>query len=53
VVDQAGNNLNAPTKANAKIQAALLAESSTVIKGVVKEGKPMLRQPTTTLSLVA
>ena len=27
------------TKANAKIQAALLAESSTVIKGLVKEGK--------------
>ena len=38
-VDQAGNNLEAVTKANAKIQAALLAESSTVIKGLVKEGK--------------
>ncbi|HEY6301444.1 MAG TPA: carbonic anhydrase [Terriglobales bacterium] len=38
-VDQAGNNLEAATKANAKIQAALLAESSTVIKGLVKEGK--------------
>jgi carbonic anhydrase len=38
-VDQAGTNLEAATKANAKIQAALLAESSTVIKGLVKEGK--------------
>jgi carbonic anhydrase len=38
-VDQAGTNLDAATKANAKIQAALLAESSTVIKGLVKEGK--------------
>jgi carbonic anhydrase len=38
-VDQAGKNLEAATKANAKIQAALLAESSTVIKGLVKEGK--------------
>src|SRR5580658_8911727 len=38
-VDQAGSNLEAATKANAKIQAALLAESSTVIKGLVKEGK--------------
>jgi carbonic anhydrase len=38
-VDQAGNDLEAATKANAKIQAALLAESSTVIKGLVKEGK--------------
>jgi carbonic anhydrase len=38
-VDQAGNNLEAATKANAKIQAALLGESSTVIKGLVKESK--------------
>src|SRR5580700_10025077 len=38
-VDQAGTNLEAATKANAKIQAALLAESSTVIKGLVKERK--------------
>ena len=38
-VDQAGNNLEAATKANAKIQAGLLAESSTVIKRLVKEGK--------------
>ena len=38
-VDQAGSNLEAATKANAKIQAALLAESSTVIKGLVKQAK--------------
>jgi carbonic anhydrase len=38
-VDQAGTNVEAVTKANAKIQAALLAESSTIIKGLVKEGK--------------
>jgi carbonic anhydrase len=38
VVDQAGNNLDAATKANAKIQAALLAESSTAIKRLLKEG---------------
>jgi carbonic anhydrase len=38
-VDQGGTNLDAATKANAKIQAALLAESSTVINGLVKEGK--------------
>src|SRR5271166_2033496 len=38
-VDQAGSNLEAATKANAKIQAALLRESSTVISGLVKEGK--------------
>jgi carbonic anhydrase len=38
-VDQAGPNLEAATKANAKIQAALLSESSTVVKGLVKEGK--------------
>lgn len=38
-VDQAGDNLEAATKANARIQAALLGESSTVIKGLVKEGK--------------
>ena len=38
-VDQAGPNLEAATKANAKIQAALLGESSTVVKGLVKEGK--------------
>jgi carbonic anhydrase len=34
-VDQAGPNLEAATKANAKIQAALLGESSTVVKGLM------------------
>jgi carbonic anhydrase len=38
-VDQAGPSLEATTKANAKIQAALLRESSTVISGMVKQGK--------------
>lgn len=38
-VDQAGSNLEAATKANAKIQAALLRQASTVISGLVKEGK--------------
>jgi carbonic anhydrase len=38
-VAQAGSNLEAATKANAKIQAALLRESSTVIAPMVKEGK--------------
>lgn len=38
-VDQAGPNLDGATKANAKIQAALLREASTVIAGLVKEGK--------------
>jgi len=38
-VNQAGSNLDAATKANAKIQAALLREASTVIAGLVKEGK--------------
>jgi carbonic anhydrase len=38
-VDQAGANLEAATKANAKIQAALLRESSTVIADLVKENK--------------
>jgi carbonic anhydrase len=38
-VDQAGPNLEAATKANAKIQVALLRESSTVISGMVKQGK--------------
>ena len=37
-VDQAGSNLEAATKANAKIQAALLREASTVVAGLVKEG---------------
>jgi carbonic anhydrase len=38
-VDQAGPNLEAATKANARIQAALLREASTVIAGLVKENK--------------
>lgn len=38
-VDQAGTDLVAATKANAKIQAALLRQGSTVISGLVKEGK--------------
>ena len=38
-VDQAGPSLEATTKANAKIQGALLRESSTVISGMVKQGK--------------
>jgi len=38
-VDQAGPNLEATTKANAKIQASLLRESSTVISGMEKQGK--------------
>src|SRR5580692_9517376 len=38
-VDQAGSNLEAATKANAKIQAALLRQASTVIAGFVKEAK--------------
>jgi carbonic anhydrase len=38
-VDQAGSNLEAAIKANAKIQAALLRESSTVVSGLVKESK--------------
>ncbi len=37
--DQAGPNLEATTKANAKIQASLLRESSTVISGMEKQGK--------------
>lgn len=38
-VDQAGPNLEAATKANAKIQAALLSESSTVVKELIRAGK--------------
>src|SRR5664279_5374488 len=38
-VDQAGANLEAATKSNAKIQATLLSQSSTVVSGMVKEGK--------------
>jgi carbonic anhydrase len=38
-VNRAGENLGAATHANAKIQARLLGESSTVIKGLVKDGE--------------
>jgi carbonic anhydrase len=38
-VDQAGPALEAATKANAKIQAALLREASPVISGLTKESK--------------
>jgi carbonic anhydrase len=38
-VDQAGPNLEAATKENAKIQAALLRQASTVISGLIKENK--------------
>jgi carbonic anhydrase len=38
-VDQAGPDLEGAAKANAKIQATLLREASTVISGLVKEGK--------------
>jgi carbonic anhydrase len=37
-VDQAGADLEAAIKANAKIQATLLRQSSTVISGMVKSG---------------
>jgi|ERR1700683_2400605 carbonic anhydrase len=38
-VDQAGPNIEAASKANAKIQAALLRQASTVISAMVKENK--------------
>jgi carbonic anhydrase len=38
-VDQAGSDLEAATRANAKIQATLLRESSPALSGLVKEGK--------------
>lgn len=38
-IDQAGTDLVAATQANAKIQAALLRQSSTVIAGLLKEKK--------------
>ncbi|HEV2301671.1 MAG TPA: carbonic anhydrase [Stellaceae bacterium] len=37
-VDQAGPDLDAATRANAKIQAALLREASPVLAGLVKKG---------------
>ncbi len=38
-VDQAGPNLEAATKVNARIQESFLREASPVISGLVKEGK--------------
>jgi carbonic anhydrase len=38
-VDQAGSDLEAATKANAKIQATLLSQASTVISGMIAAGK--------------
>ena len=38
-VDQAGPNLEAAIKTNAKLQCGLLRKASTVISGLVKEGK--------------
>jgi carbonic anhydrase len=38
-IDQAGTDLVAATKANAKVQAALLREGSTVLSSLVKDGK--------------
>jgi carbonic anhydrase len=38
-VNQAGTDLEAATRADVKIQSALLREASTVISGLVKEGK--------------
>jgi carbonic anhydrase len=38
-IDLAGSNVDAASKANAKIQASLLAEGSTVIRGLVKDNK--------------
>jgi carbonic anhydrase len=38
-VDQAGSNLDAAIKSNARIQARLLRDSSPVIAGAVKQGR--------------
>jgi len=38
-VDQAGSDLEAATKANARIQAGLLRQASPVLAGLVKEKK--------------
>ncbi len=38
-VDQAGSNMDAATKANAKIQATLLRTASPVIAGLIKQNK--------------
>ena len=42
-IDLAGPDLEAATKANAKLQAALLREASTVISSAVKEDKLLVR----------
>jgi carbonic anhydrase len=42
-VDQAGPNLDAAIRANAKIQAALLRKSSTVVAGLLKEKKLLVK----------
>jgi carbonic anhydrase len=44
VVDLAGPELEETIKANAKIQAGLLREASTVISGLVKEGRVFARR---------
>lgn len=38
-MDQAGPDLEATIRANAKLQADLLRKASTVISGLLKEGK--------------
>jgi len=38
-IDQAGPNLEEAIRANARIQAALLREASTVVSGLLKENK--------------
>lgn len=38
-IDEAGQNLDAAIRANAKIQAKLLRESSPALKGLIQEGK--------------
>jgi carbonic anhydrase len=42
-IDLAGRDLDATAKANARIQAGLLRKASTVISGLVKEGKLLVR----------
>jgi carbonic anhydrase len=42
-VNRAGPDLEATSKANAKIQAGLLRKASTAISGLVKEGKLLVR----------
>ena len=47
-IDQAGGDLEATIKANAKIQATLLSEASTVIAPMVKDGSVKVAAATTT-----